>query len=96
MPLLNTFDIDSEMELHGDRPPGEYTARARMPARLFKAGRYSISVDIGLTSIGTLDERSDVVAFEIDDTSEDTTHRGYARHRAGVLIGPIVWETRKL
>jgi lipopolysaccharide transport system ATP-binding protein len=96
MPLLNTFDIDSEIELHSDRSPGEYTARVHVPARLFKAGLYSVSVDIGLTSIGTLEERPDAVAFEINDNSEDTTHRGYARHRTGVLIGPVTWKTQKL
>ena len=93
--LLNSFDTDSEPELHVERPAGEYSTTACLPARLLKAGRYSISADIGLTSIGTLDERRDAIVFEIDDTSEDTTHRGYARHRAGVLIGPVEWKTQK-
>jgi lipopolysaccharide transport system ATP-binding protein len=95
IPLINSFDIEAEPTLFERREAGSYSVTATVPARLLKAGRYSLSVDAGRTSIGSLDHKPDALAFEVDDSCEDTTHKGYARYRQGLVIAPVVWRTRR-
>ena len=96
VPLVNSFDIESEPQLFGRREPGNYSVRALLPARFLKAGRYNLSVDAGRTSVGTIDHHPEALSFEVEETCEDTTHKGYARHRPGMVIAPVTWHTQRV
>lgn len=92
VPVFASFDVEDCHELHQRRPAGAHRARMLIPARLLKAGLYSISVDVGHTGIGVIERKTDALVFEINETSEDTRLKGYAARRPGSIIAPVHWE----
>ena len=91
--LFSSFDIDEEPELFGARAAGRYTARLALPRGLFKAGRYTVEVDMGRSGAGVMAESPEPLCFILHETSTDMTHKAYAQNRPGELILPLKWNT---
>jgi lipopolysaccharide transport system ATP-binding protein len=96
MPVFTSFDIDIETHLFVSREAGRYRARIQIPPHLLKAGMYTALIALGRSGIGVVDQKIDALIFDISDTSEDTTHKGYAASRAGVLALSLPWNTERL
>lgn len=92
--IFNSFDTDLDKKTFELRKAGDYVSKIILPKHLLAAGRYSISVSSGWPYLGAIDSHPDVVAFEIEELSEDMTHQSYAKHRGGILIMPLNWNTR--
>ena len=96
MQVFTSFDIDVETQLFISRAPGRYRARIQIPVHLLKAGLYTVTVGLGRSGVGILDQQVDALVFSIGDQSEDTTHKGYAASRAGVLALALPWNTQRI
>ncbi len=94
--IFTSFDIDVETQLFVAREPGLYQTRIQIPRHLLKAGLYTIAIGIGRSGIGVLDQQIDALVFDIGDAGEDTTHKGYAAGRAGVLALSLPWNTQRV
>jgi lipopolysaccharide transport system ATP-binding protein len=86
-----SFDTDSCPERLEYRTAGEHGYRVRLPRRLLKAGRYGVTLGTGLISKEAFEMQRDVVTFQIEELSEDTSSRGYHHDRPGVVIGAVTW-----
>lgn len=91
--VFNSFDIDLDWGKYEKRRSGDYLAEISLPFKLLTAGTYSIGVGVGRPWIGSIEFHADVLQFELDETSEDITHRSYAKARGGLLIMPLAWNT---
>lgn len=94
--IFHTFDTDLDQKSFESRKPGDYVSKIVLPKHLFVAGRYSIAVGSGRSHLGPIDARPDAVAFELQESSEDVTHQSYAKHRGGILIMPLNWNTKNV
>jgi hypothetical protein len=90
--VLCSFDTDSHPGYLEHRAPGIYRYKVLFPAYLLKAGHYSVHLDTGIINRGPIDKHRDVVSFRIEDIGEDTSFKGYAEHRPGVIRVPVLWE----
>ena len=95
-PVLTSFDIDMEELLFVSREAGCYRARIQIPAHILKAGGYTVLVDLGRPGVGVIDQKPEALVFDIGDAGEDTTHKGYAASRLGVLAIPLPWNTQRV
>jgi hypothetical protein len=57
---------------------------------------YTVLIGLGRSGVGVIDQKIDALVFDITDTSEDTTHKGYAVSRAGMLALSLPWNTERL
>ena len=96
IPVFTSFDIDVETNLFVSREAGRYRTRIQIQSHLLKAGTYTVLIGLGHSGIGVVDQKIDALVFDISDTSEDTTHKGYAPSRAGVLALSLPWNTERL
>jgi lipopolysaccharide transport system ATP-binding protein len=96
IPVFTSFDIDVEKHLFISREAGRYRTRIQIPSHLLKAGMYTVTIGLGHSGIGVVDQKIDGLIFDISDASEDTTHKGYAASRAGVLALCLPWNTELL
>jgi len=64
-----------------------------LPKHLLTGGRYSVSVGSGWPYLGAIDSQPDAVVFELEEINEDISHKSYAKHRGGLLIMPLNWNT---
>jgi len=91
--IFHSFDTDLDQNSFELRKPGDYVSKIILPKHLFTAGRYSVSVSSGWPFLGPIDSRPDAAVFELEEISEDTAHKSYAKHRGGLLIMPLNWNT---
>ena len=96
IPVFTSFDIDVETHLFSSREAGCYRSRIEIPPHLLKAGTYTVLIGLGRSGIGVIDQKTDALVFDIIDTSEDATHKGYAASRAGMLALSLPWNTERL
>jgi lipopolysaccharide transport system ATP-binding protein len=96
IPVFTSYDIDVETHLFVSREAGHYQARIQIPSHLLKAGMYTVLIGLGRSGVGVIDQKIDALVFDITDTSEDTTHKGYAVSRAGMLALSLPWNTERL
>ena len=96
IPVFTSYDIDVETHLFVSREAGRYRTRIQIPAHLLKAGMYTVLIGSGHSGIGVVDQKTDALVFDIGDTSEDTTHKGYAASRAGMLALCLPWNTERI
>jgi hypothetical protein len=96
IPVFTSYDIDVETHLFVSREAGHYRTRIQIPPHLLKAGMYTVLIGLGHSGIGVVDQKIDALVFDISDMSEDTTHKGYAASRAGVLALSLPWNTERL
>jgi lipopolysaccharide transport system ATP-binding protein len=91
--VFTTFDTDDLDEIPV-REPGEYEAVYRLPAMFLKAGSYAARVTLG-TPDQLLHDAPSAVAFDVEELTVNTHHRGYRRERAGLVVAPGSWETAR-
>ncbi|MEI6314737.1 MAG: ABC transporter ATP-binding protein [Syntrophus sp. (in: bacteria)] len=96
IPVFTSYDIDIETHLFVSREAGQYRTRIKIPPHLLKTGTYTVLIGLGRSGIGVVDQKIDALVFDISDASEDTTHKGYAASRAGVLALSLPWNTELL
>lgn len=96
IPVFTSYDIDVETHLFVSREAGRYRTRIQIPPHLLKAGMYTVLIGLGRSGIGVVDQKIDALVFDISDASDDTTHKGYAASRAGVLALSLPWNTERL
>jgi hypothetical protein len=89
--IFCTFDTDEMSELLECRPAGSYEYRLLIPQRILKAGLYTVTLACGYVNKQTLQTYRDAIAFRVEETSEDTSERGYKEGRPGMLISPARW-----
>lgn len=88
--VFSTADTDANPELLNTvRIPGKYVARVELPMGMLNAGRYDITVSIGIPNIEILD-RQTAVSFIKHDTGDIGSLKEGGR-RAGLLIIQIPW-----
>ena len=92
--LLHTFDTDESDSLPV-REPGLYRCSLKLPSHFLKGGLYSVRLTIG-TPQEVLADHESVLSFEVEELSENTTHRGYNQNRPGHVISPGHWEVTRL
>jgi lipopolysaccharide transport system ATP-binding protein len=92
--LLSSFDTDTNPMLLTQRSPGIYRYQVHLPTQYLKAGLYSVHLDTGIINRGAIERHQDAVTFTIEEITEDTSLKGYAEHRAGVLRIPVLWEVK--
>ena len=93
--ILYSYDNDSNEELAGNRKPGRYVARLRLPTEQFKEGDYTIELKIGWNRIEITDARA-VLPFEIVNHRRDLMHKSYRADRMGFLAMDIPWATEQM
>jgi lipopolysaccharide transport system ATP-binding protein len=86
-----SFDTDSCPDRLEGREVGDHTYRIALPRRLLKAGMYGVTLAAGSINKEAYEIQRDVLAFHIEELSEDTTSRGYNEGRPGMLIAPVRW-----
>jgi len=96
IPVFTSFDIDVETHLFTSRLAGHYRARIWLPTHLLKAGMYTATIALGRSGVGLVDLKNDALIFDIGEMSEDTTHKGYAADRSGMLALALPWNTEQL
>ena len=92
MELLCSFESDRGRVDSFSLSPGDYHVRAVLQGGLLKAGHYSITVGSGQVGRGPFDLHKDVMSFQVEALSEDTSSKGYDQRRGGVIIAPVIWE----
>ncbi len=91
--LLHAFDTDVYSDRLTKRSVGVYTDKIKLPRRLIKAGNITISVRTGvLNKSTTFQDVNDAISFTIEEIQEDTSFKGYAANRTGVLMVTPTWE----
>ena len=91
--LLHVFDTDVHCDRLTRRSIGMYTDEIRLPRRLIKAGNITISVRTGVVNkLTTFQNANDVISFRIEETKEDTSFKGYAANRTGILMVTPTWK----
>ena len=92
-PLLLSFDTDANPELSDARSPGDYSATLTLP-RILKAGTYTVTLDIGYTGVGLVDQRAEALAFDLDELNVDYSQKSFESSRAGEIACNLPWNTR--
>lgn len=90
--ILGSFDTDMNTDYLDHRAPGVYKYKVHLPTSILKSGLYTVHADTGVINRGTIERHREAVSFRIEDFEEDTSFKGYAEHRAGVIRVPVVWE----
>lgn len=92
--VVCTYDTD-RLESIPFLEPGIYRATCRLPGMFLKAGNYTVRLDLGIPS-KLLMEVDGALAFEIEELSQNTHHRGYRKDRIGHVISPGYWNTERI
>jgi len=95
VPLLASFDTDTENRLRERREPGRYRAHLELPLGAFKEGAYTIEFPIHANKQSLVDPLA-VLAFDIVNYRRDLSHRSYRIDRQGQYGLDIAWNTRKV
>jgi lipopolysaccharide transport system ATP-binding protein len=90
--LIHTFDSDAHADRLIKRQPGIYVDEIELPKRLFKAGVISISTTTAfIHKSTTIQTNNDVISVLIEEIQEDTSFKGYAAIRSGLLSITPKW-----
>ena len=85
------FDTDQRPERLQFRESGNQAYRVAIAPGLLKPGTYTVSLSSGLLNQQTLQRLEDVLTFDVTANLEDTSRRGYARWRRGVVVAHLDW-----
>jgi lipopolysaccharide transport system ATP-binding protein len=88
--LFSTADTDTAPERFGERPPGQYLARVKLPTRQLNVGTYHLAVGLGIPGVESFDRR-EALTFSIRDSRDFGTGKETGR-RAGLLLVEAPWE----
>lgn len=90
---FTSSDIDSHAELLASRMPGRYKTQMTLPAKWLNAGQYTLRVEAGNPTDGTLYDKIDTVVFRIVDVGTPGSLNG--TKRPGILQPLLEWKTIK-
>ena len=93
IPILKSWDIDSNQEVYDIRKVGEYKAEIILP-KLINIGSYTITVACGIVGFKILQKIDDVLNFDIENNIVEGRTNGYTR--GGILKMSIPWSIVKL
>ena len=93
MPIMYSYDTDADESLW-TREEGVYQAKVALPFSIFKEGSYTISVLMGYGQENITDPKS-FIRFNVENNSDDLTHKSYRNDRPGFIMKDVQWETRK-
>jgi len=92
--LIHAFDSDVHHARLALRTPGHYTDEIQLPSHLFKAGVITVSVATALVHKQTFFQNDEhVVTVNIAEIHEDTSFKGYAAVRSGILMVTPQWKS---
>jgi lipopolysaccharide transport system ATP-binding protein len=95
VPLLNSFDTDTDDGLRKRREPGRYRAQLDLPLQHFKEGAYAIEFRIHANKQSLVDPLA-ILTFDVVNYRRDLTHRSYRTDRPGEYALDIVWNTQRM
>ncbi len=93
IPLLYSYDVDTQDEMRYRRQPGHYACRVKLPTELFKEGSYLIQVLIGTTK--NISDSNACIKFEIINTKLDLKNKSYRADRPGFIYRDLDWTITK-
>ena len=93
MPLLYSYDTDSDDRLFGTRKAGKYLSSVKLPISIFKEGIYTVSLLVGHDR-QNISDPSAAIVFTVVNNNIDTTHKSYKKDRPGFIYKEIPWDTR--
>ena len=88
--VMEVYDTDLPEYDGVLRSPGRYTTRCTFPAHLFKAGRYTVSVNAGAINLKNYVYQEHVVSFEVEETRATGTTSG--ENRRGCIRPLVDWK----
>lgn len=94
--ILPTWDTDTVPERFHQRKAGYFRARLRLPSPLLKAGRYHVSVGMGIANVRGVHNPDTHLAFDVVEESLGTSLVAFGEKRPGRLAIPIDWEVSEL
>jgi lipopolysaccharide transport system ATP-binding protein len=94
--ILPTWDTDTVPGRFHNREPGRYKAIIRLPSPLLKAGRYQVSVGMGIANVRGVHNPELYLPFDVVEESLGTSLVSFAEKRPGKLAIPIEWNFRRL
>jgi lipopolysaccharide transport system ATP-binding protein len=96
--LFATFDTDEDSMLLGKRKPGQYETVVPVPTGMLKSGTYAVGLASGIINQSSRPDHQlfdSLFTFEIRETF-DTSLKGYAPQRPGIIAAPLGWNTQHL
>ena len=90
--ILTSFDTDCSPHYHV-YDVGFYEYHISLPTEILKAGRYTVSISIGINR-QVIENLKDIINFSLLEISENTSFKGYSEQRPGILRLPLSWERR--
>ncbi len=90
--LAVSFDTDRNPERLDKRKAGNYRVSVCLPTPL-KAGRYKIAnLGIGKTNVGPININKDILIFDVEEQSFDSSLKSYAAKRPGIMVANLEWK----
>jgi len=90
--VLCSFDGDINEDNLDKTEKGNFQYLLKLPTDILKAGLYTLTLDVGLIGIGTIEKHDEIITFKISELDQLTTTKGYAEERAGILYKQIEWK----
>ena len=90
--IFSTTSLDRADPQADPLPPGDYEWTVRIPLGMYRAGRYSLSVDASVPCVRWLDKFEPSVAFEIQDDASPVHRLG--QNRRGYVLPIYEWSVR--
>ncbi len=90
--ILCSFDSDNNEQNLNKLEPGNFSYLIDLSSDIFKAGTYTLSIDIGMIGIGIIEKHEDVLSFSINELTEETSNKGYNENRVGFLYKKLLWQ----
>ncbi|MBD2666138.1 ABC transporter related protein [Richelia sinica FACHB-800] len=94
--LLLSFDTDADSAKLNTREKGIYKSTVKLPCPLLKSGKYSLSIKTGIANLAVFQQLDDILNFEVDLVSQDSSLLSYADKRPGLIAVPLHWNTEQI
>lgn len=88
------FDTDSNPDLLAARPPGNYTARMRIPSGFLNAGEYAVRI-IAYEHLGKIYDENDDLVLQVTDSTGESGTAGWG-YRVGPILPHFEWTTTRV
>ena len=94
--IFLSFDTDAVEGNAKNRVPGKYKSQIFIPAPLLKPGRYTITLNTGITNQTTYQRLEEIMTFDVDILSKPSSLLSFARKRPGIIATVLPWHTERL